>query len=538
MHKNIFKIISIFLVLLLSFSLFSMHSFAVENELNNLFPRTDAYNSAYYMDTYADSTKTSDYIEVKENDVIYIAAALLSQKAEQLTLYNSEKAVVSTLYVSDLTLKEDLGRGYGILNYTIPANVSFATVTLPLGVYNDGDSFVTLNTAFSGAEYRAAVGIEEISEEVKEHPFYGKKALFLGDSQMYGSYDTIPSYRNPNTSWARNLILTTGIEATNVAVGGASARRSGFSHRSWIYDQLSPHLDEEYDIVVIKATENDAQDFAKYGDVLPFDTDPATLQENVSTVAGGMQWTMYSIKKAWPDAQIIFVNSIYRENYNNGRVKNAEGYYLRTQQLCEMYDGLFVNLYKNPNVDSKIDTTDRLLIPDKVHLSRTAYNLAFEEISAKLEEYLNNKNLALSITSVNATEEGIVFETNAQTSGNTGIKIDGIGLANKQFSILDENKILLSKEVIASLSAEAHSVSLLFSTGEIDYELNVVSSTQNTSTVMINETEHTYSSFDTIEYTPPVSEKTNNTYYIILIIGIVCCIILTAFVIFKAKKHS
>ncbi len=469
-----------------------------EETLVNLFPRTADYISYSPMDGYSDKTETSDYISVNENDVIYIAPALLSQTTVQMTTYDDAKISVGTLLVSDLTIVEDIGNNYAIVSYTVPSSVSYVTVTFPFGVYNDGDSFVTLNQKFNGVEYRAAVGIDEVSEEVKSHELYGKKVLFLGDSQVYGSYDNVPSYRNPNTSWARRFIQQTGIVATNVGVGGASGRRSGLSHRSWIYDQLSPHLDEEYDMVIIAAGENDAQDFAEYGEVLPADTDPAALQDNVSTYAGGLQWTMHSIKAAWPEAEILFIAHPYRKNYATGRVHIAEGYYERARRICEIYDAHYVHLYKDEEVESTVDSANREYFPDKVHMSAKTYDLLFPIILRRFMALLDETAEAPKTTGIVATTAGLLISTNKDVAKNMGVKLDDKGLSNSSFTPKSENDILVKKECLWDLTQNDHSLTILYTNGQIEIDLSCVKKSDKEIEIVIDNIPYTFSASETV----------------------------------------
>ena len=284
----------------------------------NLFPREGErdplprqhQNNEYVM---------SDYIPVVPGDVITMGAISSSETRSVLYAYDADFKEIKNYKRTDIGMDfvENIGYNFAIYSHTVPAKseenpdakeVAYVKVCVHSGIYNDGDMLVTRNNPFTGEELRATLGIEDLSDEAKAHPFYGKNALFVGDSISYGSYDTPPTYRNPSASWARRLALATGLIPTNVSYPGASVGKTGLSNVKWEYDLLKTALmsKKDYDMIIFQGGVNDARQNIPVGEALPADTDRKVLVENerVATFAGGLQLMFKDAKDKWPDAEL------------------------------------------------------------------------------------------------------------------------------------------------------------------------------------------------------------------------------------------
>ena len=246
----------------------------------NFFPRLtdrDPLLRQHQNTTYVDS----EFIPVTGGDVITMGAISTSETKTILTTYNADLNKVRDYKRVDVGIdfEENLDFGFAIYSFVVPEGVSYIKTSVHSGIYNDGDILVTRNQPFSREELRATLGIEELSEEAKAHAFYGKEALFVGDSISYGSYDTPPTYRNPSASWARRLALTTGLVPTNVSYPGASVGKTGLSNVKWEYDLLKTALmsKTEYDMVVFHGGVNDARQNVAVGTALSISAFSNTL---------------------------------------------------------------------------------------------------------------------------------------------------------------------------------------------------------------------------------------------------------------------
>ena len=371
--------------------------------LVNLFPRAGGRNKNLRKNKNEDVYQTSNKIEVAEGDVLYLGAMRQADSEEALILYTPSKAQHSTKKMNSLELAEDIGRGFGIYRFTVPSGVGFVEVKVHIGVYNDGDVLVTKNQPFTGVQMRAFLGIEEIPEEVKAHPYYGKKALFVGDSLTYGSFDTPQSYRNPSAGWVRAFALEVGLDVTNAGVGGASIAK--FQGRGWIYNQYLAHKNEQFDLIVMAGGCNDARDSIEIGTLMPVNTNPAILEANNNTFIGGLQWMFHNVKANWPDAELFF-HSAFKQVQEKGRLQEMNLYIEQVAELCEMYGVEYIDLYNDTELYKSFYPGHTGYVPDQLHPTEMGYSL----ISPRLIALFNEIVLA---------EEPPVTETEAPSTTQT-----------------------------------------------------------------------------------------------------------------------
>ncbi|MBR2926745.1 MAG: SGNH/GDSL hydrolase family protein [Clostridia bacterium] len=344
------------------------------SSLVNLFPRTDAYDPLLRQNVNVDTYKTSAQIDVQEGDVITVGAMRLADSSESLLFYNANGLLFKTINMNALPMREDIGRGYAIYWLTVPEGVASIEVKAHIGVYNDGDILVTKNQPFTGAQLRTFLDIPDLSAEAMAHDFYGKKALFIGDSISYGSYDTPPSYRNPSASWARRLALETGLIPTNASVGGASLAKS--TGRGWIYDQYNKLTDKNFDMIVINGGVNDSRSEIAIGSPLPVGSDEATLEANVGTYIGGLQWLFHNAKKNSPNADLYYV-ATFKVPQQKGNLPTVGQYYAQAELLCKLYGVKFVDMYNYSPLYEDYNPNDTTIVPDQLHPTKAGYDLIF-----------------------------------------------------------------------------------------------------------------------------------------------------------------
>ena len=349
----------------------------------NLFPRVgdrDPLLRQHQNKTYFDS----DYIPVTEGDTIYLGAINASDTTDILYGFDAEFKQVKTYKPATLTYKEDIGYGFAIYSCTIPEGVSYLKAHVHSGVYNDGDILITRNQPFNGAELRATLGIADLSEEAKAHPFYGKEALFVGDSISYGSYDTPPTYRNPSASWARRLALSTGLIPTNISYPGASVGDTGNKNIKWAYDLLRQQMRisiKEFDMIVFQGGVNDARQDIEPGVALPIGTDYNTLKsdERTQTFAGGLQLMFHDAKAKWPDAELYFVAN-FKLVSDSVMGKDMNEYFEQAKLLCAEYGVHYIDLYDDVELYTTFDYESTDVLPDLIHPTGPSYDILFPTI--------------------------------------------------------------------------------------------------------------------------------------------------------------
>ena len=361
----------------------------------NYFPQEEGYVRDEMLRQHGNNNyKSSAYIPVTAGDVLYIGALnpddYLKKPTKDieyhvLNVYDASYKQLSSVYIERLKLVEDIGYGYGIYKYEIPTDISAAYVKVHVheGIYNDGDMLVTKNQPYTGEQLRAELGIAELSEEAKSHPFYGKKALFIGDSISYGSYDTPPTYRNPSASWARRLALTTGLIPTNVSYPGASVAKTGISGVRWEDELLKTELisRKTYDMIVFHGGVNDARQGVEAGVALSSDTPLSTLndKERLATFAGGLQYMFHEAKEKWPDAELYYVAN-FKLVSDSLKGKDMNEYLTQAKILCAEYGVHYIDLFDDAELYEVFDYTSKDILSDLIHPSGPSYDVLFPTV--------------------------------------------------------------------------------------------------------------------------------------------------------------
>ena len=387
----------------------------------NLFPRQDEYDASLTQQAASDKYKLSDNIRVQEGDVITIGG--INAKESKAILYaygdvwkdgtfNEIKQYKKT--DANMKLVETLENDFAIYSFTVPKGVSNIKIRTQLGIYNNGDIFVTRNQPFTSLQLREVLGIAEDSDEVKAHPFYGKKALLVGDSIFYGAYDTPASYGTPATSFARRLELATGLISTNVSYPGASVGKTGLKNVVWEYDLLKTALiaKKNYDMVIFQGGINDALKNVPVGEALAADTDRNILldESRVATFAGGLQLMFHDAKIKWPEAELYYIaNCKTADTATNSADMTA--YYAQAKALCQAYGVHYIDLYNDAELYQTFDYENaELFADDKFTPTSATYDLIFPTIlrlfnqtsEGKVEESVSfgSSNLSNEATSL------------------------------------------------------------------------------------------------------------------------------------------
>lgn len=363
-------------------------------KIENKFPVSDktfaGRSDSKSGEVATDSYRTSDYIPVKEGDIIYIAAAVASQ-GYHMTLYDANKKATTNVNKDHMVWYEDIGRGYMIYSYRMRPGTAYVRVVAATGVYNDGIELVTINQPFTGDQYRQMFNITVSDEpENPQSPLNGLKALFMGDSISYGAGDTL-SYSHTGRAWAGRIQDITGLVATNASVSGAKASfMTGDDTAKWLYNQYEPKKNNKYDIVVMHGGVNDARHERAVGSISSSE-DEATLKSKVNTYLGGLQYLFYNVKKSQPDAKLFFIANHRLDGHDKGKAKDMSAYFDGAKELCERYGIIFIDLYNNKELNDKLETTTTKYLPDTLHLNSAGYDIITPYIISALEEGIKGK---------------------------------------------------------------------------------------------------------------------------------------------------
>lgn len=358
-----------------------------KNALVNLFPKSDkTYNGridAKNAEIESASYRTSDYITVKEGDVIYFGAAVSSQ-GYHLALQDENKKGTTTVNYKYMVMYEDIGRGYAIYSYRIRPDTAYVRVVAATGVYDDGIQLVTKDQPFTGEDYRKLFNITIEENPPKESPLNGLNALFMGDSISYGAGDTL-SYLRSGRAWAGRIADITGLNATNASVSGAKASFiSGDDETKWLFNQYKAHSGEEFDLIVMQGGVNDARHLRQVGKISE-STSESDLLKNIGTYAGGLQWFFHNVKEIFPDAKLFFIANHRLDGHTTGSARDMSEYFNTAKQLCEMYDVTFIDLYNNKELNDKLETSTTKYLPDTLHLNAAGYDIITPYIISALE---------------------------------------------------------------------------------------------------------------------------------------------------------
>lgn len=412
---------------------------AAVGSLDNKFPktmkvfagRTDVSGGEIASASYT----SSDYIPVKDGDVLYFAAAVLSQ-GYHLTLYDANKKGTTNVNSKYMVLTEDIGRGYGIYSYKMRPGTAYVRIIAATGVWNDEITLATLNQPFNGDDYRAFFNITVSDKPTRESVLCGKTALFMGDSISYGAGDTL-SYITPGRAWAGRIGSWTGLDVTNASVSGSKVSfLRGDDKAKWHFTQFENNKGGSFDMVVIQGGVNDARHERAVGDILDVDTSESKLEKEIDTYAGGLQWLFHNVKKTWPDAKLFFIANHRLNGHSTGNAKNMAPYFDKARELCELYGFVFIDLYNNEELESKLQTDTTKYLPDTLHLNAAGYEIITPYILEALEAEFTPETVettAEEITTAAPTEtSGEATDSTAAgtdpTGGGCGSAVNGLGV--------------------------------------------------------------------------------------------------------------
>lgn len=410
----------------------------------NLFQTKATPDTSATQNSAANVYVQSNFIKVIPGDTITMGAISTKESQTVLYEYDADFNEIRKYKKGDsgIDFVKAVGNDYAIYSHVIPARpvdkdgnlinpdakeVAYVKVAVHSGLYNDGNVLVTKNQSFDPAAFLEALEIAEPSADVKAHAFYGKKALFVGDSITYGDYDTPASYINPSTSYARRLALATGLIPTNMSAAGATVGKTGKPNVKYEWDLLRTALMETktYDMVIFQGGINDARQNIAVGEALPATTDRGVLVENarVATFAGGLQLMFYDAITEWPEAEIYYIAD-HRVNTDVTGDKDMSAYYAQAKALCAAYGVHYIDLYNDTEVNQILtdNASSDLYADDNFTPVKSTYDLIAPAVLRLFNASLN-ENLVKPDLSGDEEPETTTPDTNDTDTEPEGLSI-------------------------------------------------------------------------------------------------------------------
>lgn len=308
----------------------------------------------------------SEPIAVKEGDRIFLGPVFPAQSVLGYC-FDKSGAPLALINASLMEEEAELPGGWKIYCYTIPKNG--AEILLNVSVDMADYMVVSRNNSLSLEELEQLSGVPA---DYFGDCLYGKQGLFVGDSICAGG----------SGGWAARIGISTGMNATNNAVGGASL---SICREALIVDQLWVSKEEDFDYVLIHGGVNDAWENVEVG-VLTEGFDPDLF--DITTFAGGLEWVIYN-------AVLHFGNTAsigYLINYQMpaavpGRCADMSEYIEIAKKICDKWGISCFDMYHHEEITKELDlstTKHTYDTKNMVHISDSGYDV----ISPFIEEYM------------------------------------------------------------------------------------------------------------------------------------------------------
>ena len=148
----------------------------------------------------------------------------------------------------------------------------------------------------------------------RDSPLAGKTILFAGDSITEAICERYNPLTTPIAGWPGRVGTANCMSFVNSGVSGATmslvnvwnSASTAVSSRNVIYNQLVNNKGTKFDLIVLQGGVNDAWCSAPVGSMTAADNfDESTF--DVSTFAGGFEYTIAYAKKTYPEAKIGFI---------------------------------------------------------------------------------------------------------------------------------------------------------------------------------------------------------------------------------------
>ncbi len=357
---------------------------------------------------------TASPVEVTAGDVLYLAPVDLTDTFWIMAAYDAAgNGFSETIDPSDTEEVQAFSDNTGsIVKYTVPSEVSYVIPICPKA--HATTTVMTKNQPFTEQDYRAYLSsyqADAATPIVEDSSLKGKKALFIGDSINAGSYDVLP----PSTgkAFAGRIALSTGLQVTNVSVGGATLLKR--TDKSWIVDQLDSQKEQDFDLIVVFGGVNDIRYSAGVG---TFVTNEAQTGK-INHFTAGLQYLLLRAKEQHPNAEIVYISCFPLPNHKVGNASDMSAYVASAATVCEAYGVHLIDLYRNEELTERLQPQTVRYLPDLLHPTSEGYDLITPYIQTELEEIFQVENVVDQTTAAIESSSESVPDTSAPIARET-----------------------------------------------------------------------------------------------------------------------
>lgn len=218
-------------------------------------------------------------------------------------------------------------------------------------------------------------------EVVVHDKTYNKELIFIGDSITQGIKGTPENY-----SWA-NYIGDNYDVKSSINAGKSGWYISNGKNKKWIRSIIKEYKNKKFDYVILHGGINDIHFDIELG---IYNEKDFSGKYNTNTVLGGLEKSIYTIKKQWPNAKIGFIvnydTPLVYPDYNN----KYNEYYTYMKKVLDKWNIKYIDLYAGSTPDGikysellKVNSKEYLC--DGLHLNKAGYDL----ISPYIYDWIN-----------------------------------------------------------------------------------------------------------------------------------------------------
>ncbi len=322
---------------------------------------------------------TNGKVEALKAGTTIISAESNNNKVAQI------KVNVSDIKVQSVSLNKNKITTYVGYNFKLdatiqPSNAKDKTITWSSSNKDVADvkngNVVVKKTGTAIITAKTSNGKYSTCKVVVVNNTYGKTAIFFGDSITQGILGTPENY-----SWANYIGDHYDLKSST------NAGRSGWfisNHWNWwIKSVIEEYKNKKFDYVIMNGGVNDIHQSASNDKFTlgTFNKKNFSGNYDTSTILGGLETCLYTIKKQWPKAKVGFIITYYTPLSKYGKTKDFYSkYYSAMKDVLNKWNIKYIDLFDGAN-PSGIKYSDLLKVntkkylPDGLHLNGEGYKL-------------------------------------------------------------------------------------------------------------------------------------------------------------------
>lgn len=199
----------------------------------------------------------------------------------------------------------------------------------------------------------------------------GKNVLFIGDS--IGA-KTSHDENEEHYAYAGRIMYNYELGEGSINKCTSGAALSTCRPTNLIYAQTRGVKNRSFDMIVIEGGVNDAWDRAPIGQMSDMPIDDFKKGEvDRSTVAGGLEYLLYTLRTEHPDAVLTYVIN-YKLNSSQGSLSAMTQYVRMIMKICDKWGVQYMNLYNDGWFNAKFKVKTGEFVPDGIHPNTKGYD--------------------------------------------------------------------------------------------------------------------------------------------------------------------